>query len=65
MKFERILNRIGYIIGVGLLTSIVFALTSCSLTNEQMQMEYEINKLYSEYSLQRDSIIIKYNRNEK
>ena len=59
--FERVLNRIGVILGIVLLCSILFSLTSCSMTEKQVQMEYEIDKLYNKYSYERDSIIIEYN----
>ena len=58
---SRILDTIGMIIGVALVASIIFALSSCSLTQNQIEMEYEIDKLYNQYSYERDSIIIEYN----
>ena len=61
----RILNIIGKIIGVTLVASIIFALSSCSVTEKQMQMEYEIDKLWLDYSYKRDSIIIQYNKPNK
>jgi hypothetical protein len=63
--FGRILNIIGTIIGVTLVASIIFALSSCSVTEKQMQMEYEIDKLWLDYSYKRDSIIIEYNKPNK
>ena len=59
--FGRILNIIGTIIGVTLVASIIFALSSCSMTQNQIEMEYQIDKLYNQYSYERDSIIIEYN----
>ncbi len=58
---SRVLNIIGTIIGVTLVASIIFALSSCSMTQNQIEMEYQIDKLYNQYSYERDSIIIEYN----
>jgi|TARA_R110002073_G_scaffold262410_1_gene425462 hypothetical protein len=58
---SRILDTIGMIIGVALVASIIFALSSCSMTQNQIEMEYQIDKLYNQYSYERDSIIIEYN----
>ena len=63
--FEDILNRIGVIIGIILLIFIVCSLSSCSVTEKQAQMEYEIDKLWLDYSYKRDSIIIEYNKPNK
>jgi hypothetical protein len=59
--FERVLNRLGLILGLVLLGFVLFSLVSCSMTEKQVQMEYEIDKLYNKYSYERDSIIIEYN----
>ena len=41
-----------------------FLITSCGMftpmTEKEKQLEYEIDKLYLEYSYQRDSLIIEY-----
>jgi len=58
----RILNIIGTIIGAILIASIIFALSSCSITEKQAERDYELERLYLEYSYQRDSIIIEYNK---
>jgi len=58
----RILNIIGAIIGAILIASIIFALSSCSITEKQAERDYELERLYLEYSYQRDSIIIEYNK---
>lgn len=58
---SRILNIIGVMLGFVLLAAVLFSLVSCSMTEKQVQMEYEIDKLYNKYSYERDSIIIEYN----
>lgn len=60
--FDYILNRIGVLIGISLLVSILFALSSCSVTEKQAERDYELERLYLKYSFQRDSIIIEYNK---
>jgi len=55
------MSKVIVIIGV-LLT------TSCGMfskmTEKEKQLEYKIDKLYLEYSYQRDSLIIEYYKNE-
>ena len=46
---------------------LIIFLSSCGtltpMTEKEKQLEYEIDKLYLEYSYQRDSLIIEYNKN--
>ena len=62
------------IINTTLLLSVVICITSCGinrgLTNAQVEqrnnIDYELDKLYLEYSYQRDSLIMEfYNVNKK
>lgn len=62
LTLGKVLNIIGTIIGVTLVASIIFALSSCSVTEKQAERDYELERLYLEYSYQRDSIIIEYNK---
>jgi len=52
---------------IGLLVLVLIILTSCSpkLTPKQIEIEYEIDKAYLEYSYQRDSLIIEFYKEEK
>ena len=57
-------NSIG--IGVMLIIALIIILcTSCGvltpMTEKEKELEYKIDKLYLEYSYQRDSLIIEYN----
>ena len=46
---------------------LIIFLSSCgtltSMTEKEKELEYKIDKLYLEYSYQRDSLIIEYNKN--
>ena len=61
-SFEWILNKIGLLIGLILAASVIFALSSCTITERQAERDYELEKLYLQYSFKRDSIIIEYNK---
>ena len=67
-KLERNLNRLGVIIGITMLTVVIMAMSSCGinrgLTSEQVEernkIDYELDKVYLEYSYQRDSLIMEF-----
>ena len=66
-KFETILNSIGALIGITIIVMILVALTSCGtikLTDDQLnhrnKIEYEIDKVWSEYKYKTDSLWIEY-----
>ena len=68
-KFESILNGFGALIGITIVIMILVALTSCGttrLTEDQIshrnEIQYEINKVWSEYSYKTDSLWIEYHR---
>ena len=52
-----------WIIGLFLLILFSSCGTLKSMTVEEKQLEYKIDKLYLEYSYQRDRLIIEHNRN--
>ena len=59
-KFEKNLNRIYIISGILLLIIIVKAMTSCgssNLTQRQVKINYELDKLYVDYKYKSDSLI--------
>jgi len=72
-SFDRILNKIGYIIGLYLLISLLFALSSCGsltkLSDNELQrraeIQHEIDILYTEYKYKTDSLWIQYYRSAK
>ena len=67
-RLERNLNRLGVIIGITMLTVVIMAMSSCGinrgLTSEQVEernkIDYELDKVYLEYSYQRDSLIMEF-----
>tara|TARA_R100001463_G_scaffold47404_2_gene96280 strand:- start:1181 stop:1477 length:297 start_codon:yes stop_codon:yes gene_type:complete len=63
--FDYVLNRIGIIIGLSMLLAVIMALSSCGtfkMTEKEKKVNYELDKLYLDYSYKRDSIIIEYNK---
>ena len=73
-RLERNVNRVYTLSGLVLLTIVIMAMSSCGvnrgLTNEQIEqrnkIDYELDKVYLEYSHQRDSLIMEfYNINKK
>lgn len=63
--FERVLNRIGIIIGIAMLIAVVSGLSSCGslrITEQDKITNYEIDKLWLEYNYKRDSILIEHNK---
>ena len=55
-------NSLGLIMMV-IITVLVIILSSCGtnrLTERQINIDYELDKLYLEYSYQRDSLIIEF-----
>jgi len=55
-------NSLGLIMMV-IITVLVIILSSCGttkLTERQVNIDYELDKLYLEYSYQRDSLIIEF-----
>jgi|TARA_R110000851_G_scaffold157095_2_gene299896 hypothetical protein len=63
--FDYILNRIGVLIGLGLILTIILCLSSCGslrMTEQDKITNYEIDKLWLEYNYKRDSILIEHNK---
>ena len=67
-KIEKIVNTVYITGGLVLLTVVLMAMSSCGvnrgLTNEQVErrnnIDYQLDKLYLEYSYERDSLIIEF-----
>ena len=66
-KTEKIIERVYIAGGLVLLTTVIMAMSSCGtskLTNEQVEhrnnIDYQLDKLYLEYSYERDSLIIEF-----
>ena len=67
-KIEKIINTVYIAGGLVLLTTVIMAMSSCGinkgLTNEQInqrdKIDYELDKVYLEYSYQRDSLIMEF-----
>ena len=67
-KVERVVNTVYITGGLVLLTVVIMAMSSCGinrgLTNEQIEqrnkIDYELDKVYLEYSHQRDSLIMEF-----
>ena len=65
---EKVVERVYIAGGLVLLTVVIMARSSCGinkgLTNEQVnqrnKIDYELDKLYLEYSYQRDSLIMEF-----
>ena len=69
MKDNSKLNDVNWIRVVLFITIVVSSLillSSCSskFTPYQVEIDYELDKLYLEYSYQRDSLIIEFYRNK-
>jgi hypothetical protein len=68
--FEQVLNKLGIAIGTMIIIMIIFALTSCGLTTQltdtqlehRNKIQYEIDKVWSEYSYKTDSLWIEYHK---
>ena len=59
-RFEKNLNRIYNISGIILLIVVIMAMTSCgssNLTQRQVKINYELDKLYVDYKYKSDSLI--------
>ena len=67
-KIEKIVNTVYITGGIVLLMVVIMAVSSCGinrgLTNEQIEhrnsIDYQLDKLYLEYSYERDSLIIEF-----
>ena len=65
---EKVVNGVYITGGIALVMVVIMAMSSCGinkgLTNEQVdqrnKIDYELDKLYLEYSYQRDSLIIEF-----
>ena len=65
---EEVVERVYIAGGLVLLTVVIMAMSSCGinrgLTNEQIErrnnIDYQLDKLYLEYSYERDSLIIEF-----
>tara|TARA_R100000655_G_scaffold77975_1_gene117369 strand:+ start:1054 stop:1371 length:318 start_codon:yes stop_codon:yes gene_type:complete len=73
-KIDKILSFIGASVGLFLLLAILSALlSSCSLTgklsSEELDrrrlIDYEVNKLWNEYTSKHDSLMIEYYKKDK
>ncbi len=59
-RFEKNLNRIYTISGIILLILVIMSMTSCGtsqLTQRQVEINYELDKLYINYKYKSDSLI--------
>ncbi len=59
-RFEKNLNRIYTISGIILLILVIMSMTSCGtgqLTQRQVKINYELDKLYIDYKYKSDSLI--------
>lgn len=61
-KFWTLNRTMSIICSIGIILTLMFVLTSCSITKEQAELEYKIDKLYLEYSYERDSLILEHNK---
>ena len=67
-RMEKIVDRVYIAGGLVLLMIVIMAMSSCGinrgLTNEQIEhrnnIDYQLDKLYLEYSYQRDSLIMEF-----
>ena len=67
-RFERNVNRIYTLSGILLIIIVIMAMSSCGvnrgLTNTQIEqrnkIDYELDKVYLEYSYKRDSLIMEF-----
>ena len=67
-KVEKVVNTVYITGGIVLITVVIMAISSCGvnrgLTNEQVEkrnkIDYELNKLYLNYSYERDSLIMEF-----
>ena len=61
---DRIVEVVGITAGIIILITMLSSCGTSNLTNEQVKhrnkVDYEINKLYLEYSYKRDSLIIEF-----
>ena len=67
-KFEKNLNRIYSISGIILLIVVIMAMTSCGvnqLTQKQLEINYELDKLYIDYKYKSDSLINEFYKNDE
>tara|TARA_R100000808_G_scaffold19283_1_gene41914 strand:+ start:554 stop:769 length:216 start_codon:yes stop_codon:yes gene_type:complete len=67
-KFEKNLNRIYTISGIILLIVVIMSMTSCGtgqLTQKQVKINYELDKLYIDYKYKSDSLINEFYKNDE
>ena len=65
---EKVVDRVYIVGGLVLITTVIMAMSSCGinrgLTSEQIEqrneIDYELDKLYLEYSYQRDSLTMEF-----
>jgi len=58
-RFERNVNRVYTLGGLVLLITVVMAMSSCAtqLTQREIEINYELDKLWIEYKYESDSLI--------
>ena len=67
-KFEKNLNRIYTISGIILLIVVIMSMTSCGtgqLTQKQVKINYELDKLYIDYKYKSYSLINEFYKNDE
>ena len=67
-KFEKNLNRIYTISGIILLIVVIMSMSSCGtgqLTQKQVKINYELDKLYIDYKYKSDSLINEFYKNDE
>lgn len=66
--FEKTLNIFGIVLGISIVIFLIMTLTSCgtltTMSDKEKELEYRIDKLYLEYSYQRDSLILEHHKNK-
>ena len=59
-KIEKVIERVYIVGGVVLLTVVIMSMSSCGtsqLTQEQVKINYELDKLWIDYKYESDSLI--------
>ena len=59
-KVEKIIEKVYIFGGLVLLTVVIMSMTSCGtsqLTQKQIEIDYELDKLYIDYKYKSDSLI--------
>ena len=59
-KIEKVIERVYIVGGLVLLTTVIMAMSSCGtsqLTQKQVKINYELDKLWIDYKYKSDSLI--------